>query len=183
MFFLVVRRTLARGLRSGVWSGLGVATADGIYAAVAAFGVAAVSGFVLAESRWLRLAGGMVLIALGVRGLAAKPLPRERGRIQGGGDYLSSLLLTLANPPTILSFAALAAGLGLTARSGYATTALLVAGGVCLGSAAWWLLLAALVSRARARFGDTAVRRLGLLSSAALILFGVATAGAALAGR
>ncbi len=38
MFFLVLRRTLSRGWRSGVVSGLGVATGDAIYAGLAAFG-------------------------------------------------------------------------------------------------------------------------------------------------
>jgi len=42
---LCIRRTLARGRISGFFSGLGAATADGMYGAVAGFGLTFVSRF------------------------------------------------------------------------------------------------------------------------------------------
>src|SRR5437868_5331600 len=56
MFFLVLRRTLARGWRSGLVSGFGVATGDATYAALAAFGVAAVTNILVGQRRWIGLA-------------------------------------------------------------------------------------------------------------------------------
>ena len=38
MAVLCIHRTLIKGIRAGFVSGLGIATADGFYAAVAAFG-------------------------------------------------------------------------------------------------------------------------------------------------
>src|SRR5947209_2964202 len=60
IFFLCLRRTLTRGWSSGIAAGLGVATGDGIYAALAAFGVAAVTGALVAQRRGLALLAGMV---------------------------------------------------------------------------------------------------------------------------
>jgi len=57
IFFLCLRRTLARGWPAGLASGFGVATADGFYAAVAAFGIGAISTFLVGERRWLALIG------------------------------------------------------------------------------------------------------------------------------
>jgi threonine/homoserine/homoserine lactone efflux protein len=77
MFVLIIRRTLARGWRSGFVSGLGVASGDASYAALAAFGVAAVTNLLVAERRWISLAGGIGLIAIGVRTVleSRDPLP------------------------------------------------------------------------------------------------------------
>ena len=66
VFFLVLRRTLARGWRSGFISGLGVATGDAAYAALAAFGVAAVTTMLLAERRWIGLTGGLAIALIGI---------------------------------------------------------------------------------------------------------------------
>ena len=81
IFFLVLRRTLDRGWRSGFVSGLGVGTGDAIYAALAAFGVAAVTTVLLEEHRWIGLAGGIAIPVIGLRTLRSPhpALARERG--------------------------------------------------------------------------------------------------------
>src|ERR1700752_1311778 len=72
MFLLVLRRTLARGWRSGFISGLGIATGDAVYAAIAAFGVTAVIHFLVGERRWIGLAGGLAIVLIGVRTLTLR---------------------------------------------------------------------------------------------------------------
>ena len=114
IFFLCLRRTLVRGWVHGLVSGFGVATADGFYAAVAAFGVGAIATVLTGERRWLALAGGVLLVVLGMRIVLEKPKPAE-ATSNGAGlafDYVSTFGLTIANPATIISFAALAATLG-----------------------------------------------------------------------
>jgi threonine/homoserine/homoserine lactone efflux protein len=191
MFFLVLRRTLARGWRSGLISGLGIATGDAIYAAVAAFGVAAVTSLLISQRRWIGLVGGVALIAIGVRTLwSPHPDPPERlkrshrtkarlawaGRpaLAGegkGGAYLSMVALTLGNPPTILSFTAVFAGLGVHVASGWQPAIALVIG-VMLGSLLWWVLLTVLVAVLRTRISAPMTRLISLVSGLALIVFG-----------
>jgi threonine/homoserine/homoserine lactone efflux protein len=192
IFFLVLRRTLARGWRSGLISGLGVASGDATYAALAAFGVAAVTSFLIAERRWIGLVGGIAIALIGVRTVVSHPppraptLPSPRGggtlRARGDGvvgSYASMVALTLSNPPTILSFAAVFAGLGIHVAAGW-TTALALVIGVLLGSLTWWVVLTGVASRLRGRLTPAVIQGIGIVSGVALLGFGVVTVGAAL---
>ncbi len=177
IFFLCFRRTLLRGRLYGFVSGLGVATADGFYATVAAFGIAFVTAAVTNGRRPLALAGGALLIGLGVRILFERhDKPAQPPATTGTGlawAYVSTLGLTITNPATIISFAALAATLGLGAGAGLGKPVALAAG-VLLGSAAWWCLLAVAASLLRARLTPAVVRGIGTFSGLAIAVLGMA---------
>jgi len=172
MWVLCLRRTLAYGAAIGLASGMGIAVADGLYGAVAAFGLTAVSGFLLAHGFWIGLAGGVFLVYLGVKTLLSEPAAdREAAKPASHAQaFLSTLGLTLANPPTILAFAAIFAGLGLAASADYAAAALVTLG-VFLGSAAWWLVLAAFAGTLRARLGPRLLRAINIVSGATILAF------------
>jgi len=174
--FLCLRRTLLGGRLYGIVSGLGVATADGFYAAVASFGVAAVATAIASGRRPLALVGGVVLILLGARILLERRQEDTQApAVTRGGlawAYASTLGLTITNPATILSFAALAATLGLGAGGGLARPAVLVAG-VLLGSATWWCLLAIAASRLRNRMTPAFVRAISTFSGLAIAVLGM----------
>jgi threonine/homoserine/homoserine lactone efflux protein len=176
IFFLCLRRTLIRGRLYGLVSGLGVATADGFYAALAAFGVAALASAFVSGRHVLALAGGFVLVALGVRILLERrrPLENEAPATVSGlaWAYASTLGLTITNPATIISFAALAATLGLGATGGVARPATLVAG-VLAGSAAWWCVLAFTVSMLRSRVTPDVVRGISAASGLVIVALGM----------
>ncbi|MBI4240430.1 MAG: LysE family transporter, partial [Candidatus Rokubacteria bacterium] len=70
---LCIRRTLAEGRRSGLATGLGAATADGVYGAIAGFGLTLVSSALVGSQTWLRLGGGIFLCYLGARTFLARP--------------------------------------------------------------------------------------------------------------
>lgn len=173
---LCIRRSLARGGVSGFLSGLGAATADALYGSVAAFGLTAVAGVLMEQLFLLRLVGGAFLCYLGIRAISSKPPPRQvptnkRGLI---GDYVSTLLLTLANPATILSFAAVFAGAGLAAvPSDFAGAAMMVVG-VFLGSAAWWLVLSSGTALMRRRLTSGILRGINVLSGLIILGMGIA---------
>ena len=85
IFFLCLRRTLVSGWLNGLVSGFGVATADGFYAAVAAFGVGAITTLLTGERRWLALAGSLLLVALGARIVFDRPKTTESAPVSGAG--------------------------------------------------------------------------------------------------
>ena len=125
MSLLCMRRTLAGGFAAGSVSGLGVATADAIYGAIAAFGLVAVASILVDQAAWLRLVGAAVLLHLGVTAPRARPATAATDANARGlvSMYVSTLGLTLANPTTILSFGALFAGLGLGGDAGESSAA------------------------------------------------------------
>ena len=171
IFFLCLRRSLLRGWLIGLVSGLGVATADAAYAAVAVFGIAALSTILLGGERWLELFGGAALILLGIRSVLEQPRIGEASTAATGRGllwaYASTLGLTITNPATIISFAALAAALGAGLSGSWTKPALVVAG-VGLGSAGWWLILAAITAALRARVTPTVARTIGIVSGLAI---------------
>lgn len=173
---LCIRRTLADGRLIGFVTGLGAATADFTYGCVAGFGLTAVSSFLLGQRLWIHLLGGLFLCYLGAHTFLARP--SERPAAPGafdlglGSAYVSTVFLTLTNPATILSFAAVFAGLGVASTGGdYSAAGALVAG-VFLGSALWWLILSSGVAALRARVGERWLVWVNRVSGGILLGFG-----------
>ena len=177
---LCIRRTLADGRVAGFVSGLGAATADAIYGSIAAFGITAVSGFLVSQQVWLRALGGLFLLYLGARIFIEPPARPGRVVSPGGllGAYASTFALTLTNPTTIISFAAVFAGLGLVGTAGNGAEAASLVGGVFAGSATWWFILSGGVNLLRERFGGpwlTWINRISGITIAGLGLLALAS--------
>ena len=190
---LCIRRTLAEGRTVGFASGLGVATADATYGAVAAFGLTAVTDILVDWRMALGLVGGAFLLWLAWRTFGAVPgvaadaakaaegaEASGRSRRGLGGAFLSTLGLTLTNPMTILSFAALFVGLGVTAGDAAGATVLTL--GVFAGSGAWWVVLVGAVGALRSRITPAWLRRVNLASGLLIGAFAVVAIGSSLAG-
>ena len=174
---LVIRRTLALGPRAGFVSGLGAASADAAYGCVAALGLAAVTHLLVANADWLRGGGGLFLCGLGVRTLLARPASRQEAGGSPGGlwtAYGSTLLLTVTNPMTILSFAAAFAGLGLADGVTGPGTGIPLVAAVFLGSMCWWALLSGTVGLLRGTIGARALRAVNWSAGVLLVGFGLA---------
>jgi len=186
IFFLCVRRTLTQGRLTGLLSGFGVATADGFYAFIATFGVAALTAAFVAGRRPLAVAGGAVLVLLGARILlerrspSAQPAnaPTSRGLAWA---YLSTLGLTVTNPATIVSFTALAATRGLGTGGSLARPSFVVVG-VLVGSAAWWVVLVVAASAVRGRLTPEVVGWIGAVSGLAIAVLGILAVLSAFSG-
>jgi threonine/homoserine/homoserine lactone efflux protein len=175
---LCIRRTLAEGRFIGFLSGLGAATADMSYGAVAAFGLTAVKDALINQQFWLHVVGGFFLLYLGIRTFLSKPAeksalsPSARGRASA---YFSTLGLTLTNPATIISFAFIFAGFQLAGASvSYGSAALIVLG-VFLGSAAWWLTLSGIVGFLRDKFSQSWMLWVNRIAGVVIFAFGIAT--------
>jgi threonine/homoserine/homoserine lactone efflux protein len=181
---LCAARSLARGWRAGVVSGLGAAAADTAFAAVAAFGLGLAMEFLAAHRASLTLAGALFLFAYGARILVAPP-PGPAAIAEGArahaGDALSAFLLTLANPITVFSFVGVYAALGIQADARVDGAAATVVAGVFLGATAWWLAVATAASLLRERFAGNGPRWANRISGAVIIGFAVLLLARALA--
>ncbi|CAA7602810.1 Lysine-type exporter protein (LYSE/YGGA) [Acididesulfobacillus acetoxydans] len=174
---LCIQRTLMQGRISGFLSGLGAATADAVYGGIVGFGINLVSSFLMDQRIWIHLTGGALLLLLGIKGLFARPAERAaqtKTPVRGlWWSYLSTFVLTLANPMTILSFVAVFAALGVANSSHQYLRATLTVSGVFLGSALWWLILSGVAARLKGKLNRSALVWIGRLSAAIIIGFGI----------
>jgi len=172
---LCIRKTITRGHLPGMIIGFGAATADAMYGCVAALGLTFISDLLVTQHMWLRLIGGAFLLYLGIKTFLTHPveeMPQANGR---GllGTYVSTLLLTLANPITIFAFLGVFAALGLrNGNLGYGSAATLVSG-VFLGSALWFFTLSYGVTLFRKKINSTGLGWINRISGLLIILFGI----------
>ena len=170
-----IRQTLQYGRKSGFISGLGAATADALYGAIAAFGLTVISDFLIEQQFWLRFIGGLFLLYLGIKTFLSKiaSRPITSSKKKHFGDFSTTFFLTLTNPLTILSFVAVFAGLGLGEQGQSFTTPLLIVTGIYLGSAVWWLLLSEGITLLRTRISHKAFQWINRCAGLLIITFGV----------
>lgn len=172
---LCIQRTLKKGIRSGFISGLGAASADLLYGALAAFGAVWLGNNLVQYQIPLRVVGGIVLIFLGIKAFfqkeqGAATAPAPRGLL---ADYGSTFLLTLTNPITILSFTAVYAGLGFVEGQASMKQMVGLVLGVFCGSACWWLLLSSLVSLLRGHLKPAFYSIINKVAGVILVDFGI----------
>lgn len=175
MGVLCIQRVLAHGWRAGLATGAGIATADAGYAALAAFGVTAVSHWMVDYQAPLRIIGGLGLIWLGWRAVRTPPAREAATAVDSPRMlplYTSAVGLTLTNPMTIMAFAAIFAGAGLVTQAGTGS-ALVVTLGVALGSLAWWVALTTGVWAVRHAVSDKAMVVVNRVSGGVLVAFGL----------
>ncbi|MEI6044794.1 MAG: LysE family transporter [Chloroflexota bacterium] len=172
---LCIRRTITEGRAAGFATGLGVATADGTYGFIAGFGLTFISDLLISQQFWIRLIGGGFICYLGIKTLLSEPA-QQAAKVTGqglAGAYISTFFLTLTNPITILSFAAVMAGLGAGSTSGDYLSATLLVVGVFLGSTLWWFILSGGVSLFRQKFNFYTLRWVNRISGVIIITFGL----------
>ena len=180
MSILCIQRTLSKGYVYGLVSGMGIATADAVYGSIAGFGLTVIAAFLVSQQTWIRLVGGLFLVYLGLKTILTRPAERAaaaKARANNFlGAYTSTLLLTLTNPLTILSFVAIFAGIGVgtasTTGRNYLTATFVVLG-VFLGSALWWCILTSGISLLRGKFSQVWLLWLNRLSGSIIALFGI----------
>ncbi len=170
---LCIRRSMTRGFRSGLVSGLGAASADAFYGTIAAAGLTLVADFIVSQKYWLGLLGGGFLLYLGIKTMLSSPEPEnsEERKTGIGSDYFSTLLLTLSNPMTIFSFAAIFSGMSARSLPAYRFSAFLLVLGVFMGSALWWMILSGSVGLLRSRTNRTVLVWVNRISGVVIIGF------------
>ncbi len=175
---LIIHTGLSHGLRAAMAAAAGAATADLIYATLAALaglGLVQAIGPLISP---LRIVGGVVLIHLGLRGLfllrsATESVSPETARAElrrpHHRTYLSLLGLTLLNPATVVYFTALTVGLPFL---GDVTERLVFAVAAGAASLSWQLLLAVVGAALSRGFGHRVRRPTVILGNMVILIMG-----------
>jgi threonine/homoserine/homoserine lactone efflux protein len=180
---LCIRRTIFHGRLAGFVSGLGAASADAVFGIIAGFGLTFVSDLLLDYQEWLRLGGAGFLLYIGISAFLADPLAAAQSQRDPEGlvaDYASAFALTITNPITILAFVAIFAGVGFNGAEATLGRAVILVGGVWLGSLLWWAGLAIGAGMVRLSFDRKHLVWLNRSSGAILVFCGVALVGSLL---
>jgi threonine/homoserine/homoserine lactone efflux protein len=177
---ICIRRSFAFGPVNGFVSGLGAALGDGVFAAITGFGLTWVAQLIEGYTPVIELIGGAMLVYFGWRSFFAPPMIRcldEEGS-DGASNLIramvSTFLLTITNPATLLAFTAMFAGLGgLAGGAGSYVDAGFVVAGVVGGSAGWWLALTTLIGLFHAKIDEKAMKRINRVSGLLVGTFGL----------
>jgi len=174
---LCVHRVIAKGRLAGLFSGLGAAAADGLYGAVAAFGLTLISDFLIGCSFWIRLIGGIFIVFIGIRMYLTKPVTDIEDEVPNtlGRDFLSTFINTITNPLTIMGFLAIFAGLNLIdSHRGFMDASILVSG-VVAGSGIWWLSLVIIFGFIRSKFEFSCLHTVNKIVGVVIVIMGFVT--------
>ena len=175
---LLVNRTLKRGMLSGFFSGMGLATADTIFAVIAGLGLSFIVSFFNQEKVIISLIAGLVLVGAGVRIFISNPVKELRNPDNGSKtlfrDFLSVLALALSNPFTIFVFVAFFSGIHINNSIRPQLVPFLFVPGVFIGTISWWFLLSFCVSRFKRNIRLRSIVRVNQFAGIAIIVTGVA---------
>ncbi|MDR2802124.1 MAG: LysE family translocator [Prevotellaceae bacterium] len=174
---LVVQRTISKGRHSGFISGLGAATADTIFAALAILSLAFVQRLFNANENWFLMGGGLLVAGIGLSVYLSNPVKQLRRKKQASRsfeDYISVFILTISNPGATFLMLALFAlvGVNIDKESGVLNIAI-VLWGVVLGAAAWWFFLSWLINRFRHRFRIRQLWYINRIAGIVIIILGI----------
>jgi threonine/homoserine/homoserine lactone efflux protein len=180
---LCAQRTLTLGIVSGLVAGIGAGVADTVFGAIAAFGLTFIEAFLLRNQDIMRLAGGLLLLVLGVHGLMKKvdvhvsrrsQLLQARNTARGHtGDVIVTFTLTITNPVTILSFSPVFLAVDAVVKEGDRPAAFTLIAGVFAGSMIWWAMLCGLTSLMRRRLNQDRMRIIQRVSAGIIVVLGV----------
>ena len=168
-----ISRAIAKGRRAGLIAGLGAVCADTIYGAIAGFSISYIIHFVVREEFWIRLVGGLLLIAIGIAYLFRQPETLQTGGDSATSNFAGAFALNLTNPTTVLSFLAVLAALHITGYRGWLP--LYLVAGIFTGGMFWWIFLALVSSHFRERFNQAAMRKMNRIAGIANGAFGIVT--------
>lgn len=176
---ICLQRTLQSGALVGFVSGLGAAFGDSMFGFFAAFGVKAVSDFLLRNEFIYQTVGGLFLLGFAVHIWRAHPHLVMKQYPTGHliRSMAGTFLLTVSNPLTLLGFLAIYASAGLSGAGQSLEHASGLVAGVFAGSALWWLVLAASARLLRGRLNDKHLLLVNRTSAVMVAVFGALALG------
>lgn len=152
---MCIQRTINRGMKSGVFSGLGAASADTFYALIAGFGLSYIVNFIEARQTLIQFIGAIIIVGVAFKIFYTNPgvqIRKQRNKKSNSfGEVVSIFVVTLSNPAVFFAFLAMFAAFNvLNTPSGHIGTLTAIAG-IFSGAMLWWYLLSAAINHFRTR--------------------------------
>ncbi len=172
---ICIQRTLKKGWHSGFISGMGATFADVTAAAIVGFGLTIISTYIIRVQWWLRLIGGIFIIAVGIKSFVNNSAEKRKfikGKLAALSDFSSTFFLTLTNPATFLVFVAIFVGFNLVETTNYFMTSFLITG-IFLGALLNWIIVIGITELFVKKFSKETINKLNKIGSLLIILLGI----------
>jgi threonine/homoserine/homoserine lactone efflux protein len=173
---LVVQKTLSKGNMAGFITGLGASVVDTIFAVVAVFALAATQKFLSEHQLVILLAGGAILMGVGLNMALKDPFRKMRSdgtSRASAADFLQALFMTMTNPGAIFVMLALFAFFGITDDSPSSWRVAPILLSVAAGSVTYWFLLSWSLSRFRNKFTMNTLLWVSRVAGALVVIVGI----------
>ncbi len=174
---ILINRTIKRGILSGLFSGLGLATADTLLALLAGLGYTFIISFVREERFLISIIAGLIIIGVGVKVFLSNPVKDFRNKDKANKslwrDYYSVFVLSISNPYTIFIFVAFFSGIHVSGNMRPDLLPFFLIPGVFIGAIAWWFFLSYFVSRLKKKIRLRVIVRLNKVAGIAIIVIGI----------
>lgn len=159
---LCVQRTLSRGRKYGIATGLGASTSDLVYTVIALFFIGFVVDFLEFHKLIIQITGSLIVIGFGIftfyNNPSTQPKPEQKNNDSLLGDFASSFILTLSNPLILFVLIALFARFNFLNQNvtlfENITGMLSILGGAFI----WWSILTFFVSKFRNRLSYAGIK-------------------------
>lgn len=153
---LCIQRTVNKNWKSGIFSGIGIAVADTVYAFVAGFSLSIIVDFIRTYELYFKLVGFFVLLLLGIYIFRSNPTKQIQDyKLKGSShmqDFLTTFLVTLSNPLSVFVFIAIFTGYSIVLQFSQPLEALLMIGGIFMGGSLWWFIITGFANLFRHKF-------------------------------
>ncbi len=182
---LCLQNTFARGVKHGILTGIGAATAHAVYSALGISGLIEVEAILPSYTEILEVIGGFFLLYFGCRSILKTykeitfvnddvNLSDLNGRGKLFTTYVESTAFALTNPKSIILSVIMVSGSGiLKAKTLSEVLFLSSVLGIFLGSTLWWLALVLLLSVAKSKLSYIHLIKLDRIFSLLVIICGL----------
>ncbi|MFR9602760.1 MAG: LysE family transporter [Rikenellaceae bacterium] len=181
---LCIQRTLSKSHRSGLISGLGVASADTLMALVAFFFYSVLQEPIEKYNIILRIVGGLFVVGVGAFIFFQNPVVQIRqnraGKSSSWQDFVSIFGITLANflmviPYILAFFAVFKISTGEASDTSNMMSGVIVTSGFFAGAVGWWTLLSFVINLFRSKFRPRHMLTINHVAGLIIGLLGVYT--------
>jgi threonine/homoserine/homoserine lactone efflux protein len=174
---MCIQRTMNRGLKAGVVSGLGAASADTFYAVISSCGIGFIFTFIQKQIFWIQFLGAIILILIAIKIFYTNPAVEIRNsknkKVKPMEEFISIFFITLSNPTVFFVFIALLASLKVFSGKINYLSGLFVISGVFAGAMLWWYLLSSIVNKFRNKIKLKQIWWLNKIMAVVVFIFGM----------
>jgi threonine/homoserine/homoserine lactone efflux protein len=174
---ILINRTIKRGMLSGFFSGLGLASADTLLAVLAALGFNVILSFINQQRFIISVIAGLIIIGIGMKIFLSNPVKDIRNREKANKslwrDYYSVFVLSISNPYTIFIFVAFFSGVHINGNVKPELVPFFLIPGVLIGTITWWFFLSYFVSRFKKNIRLRVIVRVNKVAGIVVIVIGM----------